>query len=86
MNDFSEWAYSDAGYYTWNGNLDSYIQSTEMVQTVKANSLIGDDFYDWLVEIGAIVNDQFTDCRGWLRPAESMCPGAYDPNATAPAL
>ena len=86
VNDFSEWAYSDAGYYTWNGNLDSYIQSTEMVQTVKANSLIGDDFYDWLVEIGAIVNDQFTDCRGWLRPAESMCPGAYDPNATAPAL
>lgn len=83
---FSGWTYSDAGYYMWNGNLDSYIQSTEMVKTVKANSLIGDDFYNWLVEIGAIVNDQFTDCRGWLRPAESMSPGAYDPNATAPAL
>ena len=53
----------------------------DLVAATKANSKIGDDFYNWLVKIGAIKNGTFTDCRGLLRPSGGMCPGAYDPNA-----
>ena len=55
----------------------------QMVAATKANTLIGNSFHDWLVEIGAIVNGQFTDCRGYLRATDKMCPGAYDPFTTA---
>lgn len=72
------------GYYTWSGNVDGFIyaKSADMIAATKANTLIGDSFHDWLVEIGAIVNGQFTDCRGYLRATDKMCPGAYDPFAT----
>lgn len=71
------------GYYTWSGNVDGFIyaKSEDMIAATTANSKIDDDFYNWLVEIGAIVNGQFTDCRGYLRAADKMCPGAYDPFA-----
>ena len=73
------------GYYTWSGNVDGFIyaKSEDMIAATTANSKIGDDFYNWLVEIGAIVEGQFTDCRGYLRAKDKMCPGAYDPFATA---
>ena len=76
------------GYYTWNGVISDFEKATAdaMIAATKANSKIGDDFYNWLVQIGAIVNGQFTDCRGYLRPTDAMCPGAYDPNATQPTL
>jgi len=79
--------YTDDYIWTWNGTYEGFTNATaaQLVAATKPDTF-GEDFYDWLVEIGAIVNGQFTDCRGWLRPAESMCPGAYDPNATAPAL
>ena len=73
------------GYYTWSGNVDGFIyaKSEDMIAATKANTLIGNSFHDWLVEIGSIVNGQFTDCRGYLRGSDKMCPGAYDPFATA---
>ena len=72
-------------YYTWDGNVAdfTYANADQMIAATKANSLVGDSFHDWLVEIGAIVNGQFTDCRGYLRAKDKMCPGAYDPFATA---
>jgi hypothetical protein len=75
----------DLNYWTWNGNVTDFTYATaaQMIAATKANSKIGDDFYNWLVEIGAIVNGQFTDCRGYLRAENKMCPGAYDPFATA---
>ena len=82
---FGGWQYDSTNrYYIWNGTYPdgnvSYTAS-DLVAATKANSKIGDDFYNWLVQIGAIVNGQFTDCRGLLRPAAGVCPGAYDPNA-----
>ena len=77
------------GYYTWDGVISDFEKATAdamITATKEANSNIGDDFYNWLVQIGAIVNGQFTDCRGYLRPTDAMCPGAYDPNATQPTL
>ena len=86
--DFGDWAYDSVnGYCTWNGSYASsdktmsYMPSAELVTATRNNSLIGDDFYNWLVEIGAIVDGKFTDCRGYIRPTDAMCPGAYDPNA-----
>ena len=79
-------AWSETGnYWTWDGNIDGfdYVTAKDMVDATKANDSIKDEFYKWLVEIGAIVNGQFTDCRGYLRPKDAMCPGAYDPFATA---
>ena len=75
----------ELNYWTWDGNVTDFTYATaaQMVAATKANTLIGDSFHDWLVEIGAIVNGQFTDCRGYLRAADKMCPGAYDPFATA---
>ena len=75
----------DLNYWTWDGNVTDFTYATaaQMVAATKANTLIGDSFHDWLVEIGAIVDGQFTDCRGYLRAADKMCPGAYDPFATA---
>ena len=76
----------NGNYYYWTAGEDEtyvYAVSSDMVAATKANKLIGDSFHDWLVEIGAIVNGQFTDCRGYLRAADKMCPGAYDPFATA---
>ncbi len=72
-------------HWTWDGNVDGFTYATaaQVVAATKANSIIGDDFYNWLVKIGAIVNGQFTDCRGYLRQADKMCPGAYDPFATS---
>ena len=81
---------TDLNYWTWTGTVTgiedwSFTSATaaQMIAATKANSKIGEDFYNWLVEIGAIVNGQFTDCRGYLRPTDKMCPGAYDPFATA---
>lgn len=73
------------GYYTWSGNVEgfTYAKAEDMIAATKANSLVGDSFHDWLVEIGAIVNGQFADCRGYYRQSDKMCPGAYDPFATA---
>ena len=75
----------ELNYWTWDGNVTDFTYATaaQMVAATKANTLIGNSFHDWLVEIGAIVNGQFTDCRGYLRAADKMCPGAYDPFATA---
>ena len=75
----------ELNYWTWDGYVTdfTYATATQMVAATKANTLIGNSFHDWLVEIGAIVNGQFTDCRGYLRAADKMCPGAYDPFATA---
>lgn len=76
----------NGNYYYWTAGEDEtyvYAVPSDMVAATKANTLIGDSFHDWLVEIGAIVNGQFTDCRGYLREADKMCPGAYDPFATA---
>lgn len=73
----------DCYYWTAADDTYSYAKSSDMLKASKGNDLIGDDFYDWLVEIGAIVNGQFTDCRGFLRVADKMCPGAYDPFATS---
>ena len=84
----------NGNYYYWTAGEDEtyvYAVSSDMVAATKANTLIGDSFHDWLVEIGAIVyngsgdivNGQFTDCRGYLRAADKMCPGAYDSFATA---
>ena len=76
----------NGNYYYWTAGEDetyAYAVPSNMVAATKANTLIGDSFHDWLVEIGAIVNGQFTDCRGYLRAADKMCPGAYDPFATA---
>ena len=72
-------------YYFWTGD-ESYVyaESTNMVNAIKGNNLVGEDFHDWLVEIGAIVNGQFTDCRGYHRQSDRMCPGAYDPFAAQP--
>ena len=72
-------------YYTWDGNVTDFTYATaaQMVTATRSNTLIGNDFYNWLVEIGAIVDGQFTDCRGYLRATDKMCPGAYDPFATA---
>lgn len=88
-----ELTWADGYYWTWNGTVtgvDNWsftpATATQMIAATKANSKIGDDFYNWLVQIGAIVNGQFTDCRGYLRPKDAMCPGAYDPNATQPTL
>ena len=74
---------NDGNYYYWTPSDEAYVYATssDMVDATKANSLVGDSFHDWLVEIGAIVNGQFTDCRGYIRPATNMRPGAYDPNA-----
>lgn len=76
------------GYYTWDGVISDFEKATAdaMIAATTANLNIGDDFYNWLVQIGAIVNGQFTDCRGYLRPTDAMCPGAYDPSATKPTL
>jgi hypothetical protein len=52
-----------------------------MIMATRAQETVGDDFYNWLVEIGAIVDGKFTDCRGYIRPTDAMCPGAFDPNA-----
>ena len=79
-------AWSETGnYWTWDGNIEGfdYVTAEDMVAATQANDSIKDEFYKWLVEIGAIVNGQFTDCRGYLRAADKMCPGAYDPFATA---
>ncbi len=79
-------AWSETGnYWTWDGNIEGfdYVTAEDMVAATQANDSIKDEFYNWLVEIGAIVNGQFTDCRGYLRAADKMCPGAYDPFATA---
>ena len=75
----------ELNYWTWDGNVTDFTYATaaQMVAATKANTLIGDSFHDWLVEIGAIVNGQFTDCRGYLRATDKMCPGAYDPFATS---
>ncbi len=76
----------NGNYYYWTAGEDetyAYAVPSNMVAATKANTLIGDSFHDWLVEIGAIVNGQFTDCRGYLRAADKMCPGAYDPFATS---
>ena len=75
----------ELNYWTWDGSVTDFTYATaaQMVAATKANTLIGDSFHDWLVEIGAIVNGQFTDCRGYLRATDKMCPGAYDPFATA---
>lgn len=72
-------------YWTWDGNVTDFTYATaaQMVAATKANTLIGNDFYNWLVEIGAIVDGKFTDCRGYLRASDKMCPGAYDPFATS---
>ena len=74
------------GYYTWSGNVEgfTYAKAEDMIAATKANSLVGDSFHDWLVEIGAIVNGQFADCRGYYRQSDKMCPGAYDPFAAQP--
>lgn len=87
-----EWS-SDEYLWTWSGNVTgisnwNFTNATagQMISAVKANPLIGDDFYNWLESIGAVANGRFTDCRGYLRPAGSMCPGAYDPDATPEAL
>lgn len=75
----------NGNYYYWTAGEDetyAYAVPSNMVAATKANTLIGDSFHDWLVEIGAIVDGKFTDCRGWLRAADKMCPGAYDPWAT----
>jgi hypothetical protein len=85
MSDFSNLQVAAGNrYWTWDGNVTGFTYATaaQMVAATKANTLIGDSFHDWLVEIGAIVNGQFTDCRGYLRAADKMCPGAYDPFAT----
>ena len=87
--DFGDWQWNTAGYYTWNGSYASadktmsYMPAADLVAATKANSKIGNAFHDWLVKIGAIVNGQFTDCRGYIRPTDGMCPGAYDPNAVS---
>jgi hypothetical protein len=76
----------NGNYYYWTAGEDetyTYAVPSDMLAATKANTLIGDSFHDWLVEIGAIVDGQFTDCRGYLRAADKMCPGAYDPFATA---
>jgi hypothetical protein len=86
MSDFSNLQVAEGNrYWTWDGNVTgfTYATATQMVAATKANTLISDSFHDWLVEIGAIVNGQFTDCRGYLRATDKMCPGAYDPFATA---
>ena len=75
---------NNGNYYYWTAGEDetyAYAVPSNMVAATKANTLIGDSFHDWLVEIGAIVEGQFTDCRGYLRPTDKMCPGAYDPFA-----
>jgi hypothetical protein len=86
--DFDGWTYDSVnGYCTWNGSYASsdktmsYMPSAELVTATRNNSLVGDDFYNWLVKIGAIVDGKFTDCRGYIRPTDAMCPGSYDPNA-----
>ena len=86
--DFGGWTYDAVnGYCTWNGSYASsdktmsYMPSADLVTATRNNSLVGDDFYNWLVKIGAIVDGKFTDCRGYIRPTDAMCPGAYDPNA-----
>ena len=79
-------AWSETGnYWTWDGNIEGfdYVTAEDMVAATQANDSIKDEFYKWLVEIGAIVDGKFTDCRGYLRAADKMCPGAYDPFATA---
>jgi hypothetical protein len=76
----------NGNYYYWTAGEDetyAYAVPSNMVAATKANTLIGDSFHDWLVEIGAIVDGKFTDCRGYLRAADKMCPGAYDPFATS---
>lgn len=78
-------AWSETGnYWTWDGNIEDfdYVTAEDMVAATQANDNIGDEFYKWLVDIGAIVDGQFTDCRGYLRGSDKMCPGAYDPWAT----
>ena len=85
MSDFSNLQVAAGNrYWTWDGNVTGFTYATaaQMVAATKANTLIGDSFHDWLVEIGAIVDGKFTDCRGYLRAADKMCPGAYDPFAT----
>ena len=84
--DLNGLAWSETGnYWTWDGNIEGfdYVTAEDMVAATQANDSIKDEFYNWLVEIGAIVDGQFTDCRGYLRAADKMCPGAYDPFATA---
>jgi hypothetical protein len=86
MSDFSNLQVAAGNrYWTWDGNVTGFTYATaaQMVAATKANTLIGNSFHDWLVEIGAIVDGQFTDCRGYLRATDKMCPGAYDPFATA---
>ena len=93
MSDFSNRQVAEGNrYWTWDGNVTDFTYATaaQMVAATKANTLIGNSFHDWLVEIGAIVyndsgdivNGQFKDCRGYLRATDKMCPGAYDPFAT----
>ena len=78
-------AWSETGnYWTWDGNIEGfdYVTAEDMVAATQANDIIKNEFYEWLVDIGAIVDGQFTDCRGYLRGSDKMCPGAYDPWAT----
>ncbi len=84
--------WSDDFLWTWSGNvtgIDNWdftnVTAEQMTDALKANPLVGDDFYSWLSSIGAVADGRFTDCRGYLRPSGSMCPGAYDPEASFPA-
>ena len=77
-----------ANYWTWTGNIVGVdnltfqkVSAENMIMATRAQETVGDDFYNWLVKIGAIVDGKFTDCRGYIRPTDAMCPGAYDPNA-----